>query len=72
MIIKHRGIEPDIDPTAYVAPNATIIGNVQVGAHAKVMFGAVINSEGSSVSNCHKITFTNKPCHDMLLAWKRN
>lgn len=50
MIIKHRENEPKIDPTAYVAPTATVIGNVQIGAHAKVMFGAVINSEGSTIT----------------------
>ena len=49
MIIKHRGIEPRIDPSAYVAPTATIIGNVNIGPKAKVMFGAVINSEGSTI-----------------------
>jgi carbonic anhydrase/acetyltransferase-like protein (isoleucine patch superfamily) len=50
MIIKHRGIEPQIDPTAYVAPTATIVGDVCIGAKAKIMFGAVINSEGSKIS----------------------
>jgi carbonic anhydrase/acetyltransferase-like protein (isoleucine patch superfamily) len=49
MIIKHRGIEPQVDPSAYIAPTATIIGNVSIGANSKVMFGAVINSEGSRI-----------------------
>ncbi|MEJ2183369.1 MAG: gamma carbonic anhydrase family protein [Nitrospirota bacterium] len=50
MIIKHRGIEPKIDPSSYIAPTATVIGNVTIGAGTKVMFGAVINSEGSKVT----------------------
>ena len=49
MIIKHRGIEPRIDPSAYIAPTAVIVGNVSIGPNARVMFGAVINSEGSQV-----------------------
>jgi len=49
MIIKHRGIEPQIDPSAYVAPTATIVGNVKIGARTKVMFGAVLNSEGAEI-----------------------
>lgn len=49
MIIKHRGFEPQIDDTAYVAPTATIVGNVSIGPGAKVMFGAVLNSEGSKI-----------------------
>lgn len=50
MIIKHRGIEPQIDPSAYVAPTATIVGNVIVGPKSKIMFGAVVNSEGAKVT----------------------
>jgi carbonic anhydrase/acetyltransferase-like protein (isoleucine patch superfamily) len=49
MIIKHRGIEPQIDPSVYLAPTATVVGNVSVGPSARVMFGAVINSEGSKI-----------------------
>ena len=49
MIIKHRGVEPQIDPSAYVAPTATIVGNVKIGARTKVMFGAVLNSEGAEI-----------------------
>ena len=49
MIIKHRGIEPQIDPKAYVAPTATIVGDVKIGAKTKIMFGAIINSEGSKI-----------------------
>lgn len=50
MIIKHRGIEPIIDSSSYIAPTATVIGNVAIGAKTKVMFGAIINSEGSKVT----------------------
>jgi carbonic anhydrase/acetyltransferase-like protein (isoleucine patch superfamily) len=50
VLIKHRGIAPHIDPSAYVAPTATIVGDVNIGANTKVMFGAVINSEGSKIS----------------------
>ncbi len=49
MMIKHRGIEPRIDTSVYVAPTAVICGNVTVGAQARVMFGTVIDSEASGV-----------------------
>lgn len=49
MLIRHRGAEPQVDPTAYVAPNATLVGDVRVGAHARVMYGAVLDAEGSWV-----------------------
>ena len=49
MIIKHRGVEPRLDESVYIAPTAVVCGNVTVGAQARVMFGAVIDSEASSV-----------------------
>ncbi|MFN3428914.1 MAG: gamma carbonic anhydrase family protein [Candidatus Sericytochromatia bacterium] len=34
-----------IDETAFIAPNATVVGNVTVAAHASVWFNAVIRAE---------------------------
>lgn len=36
-------------PDAYLAPTATVIGNVEVAAHARVLSGAVLDAEGSRV-----------------------
>lgn len=55
MIIKHRGKSPKIHDSAYIAPNATISGDVTIGENSRVLFGAVITSEGGPVvigSNC--------------------
>lgn len=41
--------EPTIHPTAYVAPTATISGDVVVGEGCAVLHGAVIVSEGAPV-----------------------
>ena len=49
MIIKHRGVAPRIDKSAYVAPTAVICGNVSLGPQVRVMYGAVIDSEASAV-----------------------
>lgn len=49
MLVKHRGATPVVDPSAYVAPNATLVGDVRVGAHARVMYGAVLDAEGARV-----------------------
>jgi carbonic anhydrase/acetyltransferase-like protein (isoleucine patch superfamily) len=40
-----RGKAPQIDPTAFVADNATIIGDVTVGARASIWFGAVLRGD---------------------------
>jgi carbonic anhydrase/acetyltransferase-like protein (isoleucine patch superfamily) len=49
MLIEHRGRVPVIDPTAYVAPNAVVCGDVRVGAQARVLFGAVLTAEDGRV-----------------------
>jgi carbonic anhydrase/acetyltransferase-like protein (isoleucine patch superfamily) len=49
VLIRHRGAEPVVDPSAFVAPNATLVGNVRVGARARVMYGAVLDAEGSRI-----------------------
>lgn len=49
MEIRHRGVGPVVDPTAWVAPNATLVGDVRVGPRARVMYGAVLDAEGSSI-----------------------
>lgn len=38
-----------IDDTAFVAPNATVLGNVRIAAHASVWFGAVVRAEMAPV-----------------------
>jgi carbonic anhydrase/acetyltransferase-like protein (isoleucine patch superfamily) len=49
MLIKHRGFKPKIDTSVFVAPNATLIGKVNIGSKSRVMYGAVIDSEGSKI-----------------------
>jgi carbonic anhydrase/acetyltransferase-like protein (isoleucine patch superfamily) len=49
MIIKHDGKTPQIHPTAYVAPTATICGDVTIGKQVCVLFGASLIAEGGSI-----------------------
>ena len=49
MLIKHRGFEPQIDSSVFVAPNATLVGKINIGPKSRVMYGAVIDSEGSEI-----------------------
>jgi carbonic anhydrase/acetyltransferase-like protein (isoleucine patch superfamily)/ketosteroid isomerase-like protein len=49
VMIRHRGHVPRVDPSAYVAPTATLVGNVTVGPRARIMYGAVVDAEGSRV-----------------------
>ena len=49
MIITHLGRSPRIDPSAYVAPNAVVCGDVSIGADCRILFGVQIIAEGGSI-----------------------
>lgn len=49
MLIRHRGHEPQVDPSAFVAPTATLVGRVSVGPRARVMYGAVLDAEDGAI-----------------------
>ena len=50
MLIKHDGVLPQIDATAWVAPNAVLCGNVTVGPGSRIMYGAQVIAESGSIS----------------------
>ena len=43
-------VEPTIDPTAYVHPDAVVIGNVHLGAEASIWPGAVLRGDGAPIT----------------------
>ena len=49
MIVEHRGITPTIADDVYVAPNAVVSGDVHIGSGSRILFGAVLTSEGGPV-----------------------
>ena len=44
-ILPFGGVEPKIDPTAFIAPDAWVIGKVMVGAEASVFFNVVVRGD---------------------------
>ena len=50
MIVSSNAKKPKIHSSAYVAPSATIAGDVTIGAGCAVLHGAVIVSEGAPVT----------------------
>lgn len=49
MLIEHLGKAPVVDPSAFVAPNAVLCGDVTVEAGVRIMFGAQVIAEGGSI-----------------------
>jgi len=45
LIISFKEISPKIDPTAFVAHDANIIGDVEIGEDASVWFGSILRGD---------------------------
>lgn len=43
------GLAPSVSPTAWVAPSADVIGDVRLGNHCSVWFGAVIRADNTPI-----------------------
>ncbi|MBS9533104.1 gamma carbonic anhydrase family protein [Mycobacterium sp. M1] len=48
-LFAFEGRSPRIDPTAFIAPTATLIGDVTVEAGASVWFGAVLRADDAPI-----------------------
>jgi len=55
MLVQHNNKTPSINPTAYIAPNACICGDVRIGKNTRVLFGAQLIAENNPIvigNNC--------------------
>jgi carbonic anhydrase/acetyltransferase-like protein (isoleucine patch superfamily) len=48
-ILPYKGVWPKIADTAFIAPTAVIVGDVEIGEEASVWFGAVIRGDTAPV-----------------------
>ncbi len=48
-IYDFEGRVPQIDPTAWIAPTATLIGDVRVGPHCYVGWGAILRGDYGTI-----------------------
>lgn len=49
MIYALDGIAPRIHPSAWIAPNAIVIGDVEIGAEASIWFGVVLRGDSNRI-----------------------
>jgi carbonic anhydrase/acetyltransferase-like protein (isoleucine patch superfamily) len=49
LILPYRSILPRIDQTAFVAPNAVVIGDVEIGPYANIWFNCVIRGDDAAI-----------------------
>jgi carbonic anhydrase/acetyltransferase-like protein (isoleucine patch superfamily) len=49
MLLSHLGRSPQVAESAYIAPTATVCGDVVIGAECRIMHGASIVAEGGRI-----------------------
>jgi carbonic anhydrase/acetyltransferase-like protein (isoleucine patch superfamily) len=60
MILDHEGKRPRVHESAWVAPTATVCGDVTLGPESRVLFGAVLVAESGPVKiGAHCIVMEN-------------
>jgi carbonic anhydrase/acetyltransferase-like protein (isoleucine patch superfamily) len=45
MIMAYRGTLPQVADDAFIAPSATVVGNVQIGSESGVWFGVILRGD---------------------------
>lgn len=50
LIRSFGGNTPDVDATAWVAPNATLVGHVTLGPESSVFYGAVLRGDTDAIT----------------------
>ena len=49
LIVPYKGAVPKIARSAFIAPNATVIGNVEIGENASIWFGVILRGDGQAI-----------------------
>lgn len=49
LLLPFNGKRPRVHRTAWIAPNATLIGDVEIGAHSSVYYGCVLRGDVNSI-----------------------
>jgi len=49
LIMPYRGVVPVIDADAFIAPNAVIVGDVEIGSKSSIWFNCVVRGDTNSI-----------------------
>lgn len=49
LIVPHRGFVPKVDPSAFIAANATLVGDVEIAANASIWYGVILRGDGPGI-----------------------
>jgi carbonic anhydrase/acetyltransferase-like protein (isoleucine patch superfamily) len=62
VILPVRGIQPEIPESCFIAPNATIVGDVVMGESCSVWFNAVVRGDVNSIRMGNKVNIQDGAC----------
>lgn len=63
LILPYKGVMPRIHPSAFIAENAVIVGDVEIGADSSVWYGCTIRGEVNNITIGQR---TNIQDHTMI------
>src|SRR5690606_12618497 len=62
LILPVKGISPQIPDSCFVAPNATIVGDVIMGDECSIWFNAVVRGDVNSIRIGNKVNIQDGAC----------
>ncbi|MCD6065132.1 MAG: Carbonic anhydrase/acetyltransferase isoleucine patch superfamily-like protein [Flavipsychrobacter sp.] len=62
VILPVKGVSPQIPDDCFVAPNATIVGDVIMGSECSVWFNAVVRGDVNSIQMGNKVNIQDGAC----------
>lgn len=62
VILPVKGVSPQIPENCFIAPNATIVGDVEMGSECSVWFNAVVRGDVNSIRIGNKVNVQDGAC----------
>ncbi len=62
VILPVKGVTPEIPEDCFIAPNATIVGDVVMGTECSVWFNAVVRGDVNSIRIGNKVNIQDGAC----------
>ncbi|MBI1316216.1 gamma carbonic anhydrase family protein [bacterium] len=60
LILPVRGKHPEIDPSCWLAPNATVVGEVRMGPGGSIWFNAVVRGDVHFIEIGHSVNIQDQ------------
>ena len=62
VILPVKGVEPQIPENCFIAPNATVVGDVVIGDDCSIWFNAVVRGDVNSIRMGNKVNIQDGAC----------